>query len=297
MDAYRTFTINGRAYPDTAPIQAPVGTEVRLRLVNAGYLTHLLHLHGTSYRLVALDGTELAGPTPTGDLLPIAAGQRLDIQFRMPRGIWSLHDHSGLPGADEMRVLLGQGTRASRDDANALRSPAPPVLDLARYGRPATARFSQSSTFDRVFRLTIAQQAGAMGGMSGMVGMGHETVYTLNGQTFPHTAELRVRAGQRVEITFVNRSAIAHPMHLHGHRMQILALNGEPVRGSPLYQDTVLILPRATTTVAFVADNPGLWMLHCHELHHAASGLDTMLQYQGVPRRFALGGPSGNVPE
>lgn len=294
MEAYRTFTINGRAYPDTTPIQAPAGTDVRLRLVNAGYLTHVLHLHGTTYRLVALDGTDLAGPPPTGDLLPIAAGQRMDIVFRMPRGVWSLHDHSGLPGADEMRVLLGQGTRPGVSDREAMRAAAPPLLDLARYGRPVPAQFSRRSSFDRVFRLVIGQKAGGMGGMAGM---GMDTVYTLNGQTFPRTSELRVRAGQRVELIFVNRSTVAHPMHLHGHRMQVLMLNGEPVRGSPLYQDTVMVLPGQTTTVAFIAANPGLWMLHCHELHHASSGLDTMLNYQGVPRRFSLGGPRGNEPE
>jgi FtsP/CotA-like multicopper oxidase with cupredoxin domain len=91
MGAYHTFTVNGRAYPDTAPIQAPPGALVRLRLVNAGYLTHVLHLHGARYRLVATDGSAVHDPQWTGDLLPIGAGQRMDIEFRMPRGAWSLH--------------------------------------------------------------------------------------------------------------------------------------------------------------------------------------------------------------
>jgi len=86
-------------------------------------------------------------------------------------------------------------------------------------------------------------------------------------------------------------------MHLHGHRFQVLVLNGERVAGSPLYMDTVMVLPGRTTVVAFVADNPGIWALHCHELHHAAAGLVTLVRYQGVQQRFAPGGPSGNVPE
>ncbi len=295
MAAYQTFTINGRAYPDTSRIEAPAGTLVRLRLINAGNLTHVLHLHGTAYRLVATDGAAVSRPTATTALLPIAAGQRLDIEFRMPRGLWSLHDHSGLPGADELRVLLGQGSQPSRGDTSADAGAATlPVLDLATYGRPAPALFSLAGRFDRRFRLVIGDKRTA-GGMAGMTGM--DVTYTINGASFPHTAPLQVRTGQRVELVFVSRSKDAHPLHLHGHRFQVLVLNGEQVTGSPLSLDTVMVLPGKTTVVAFVATNPGIWVLHCHELHHAAAGLDTLLRYAGVTQRFFPGGPIGNVPE
>lgn len=297
MGAYKTFTINGRAYPDTAPIQAPPGALVRLRLINVGYLTHVLHLHGVTYRLVATDGSAIRGPQETSALLPIAAAQRMDIEFRMPSGAWSLHDHSGLPGADDMRVLVGQNTRPGRADERADRAPAPPLLDLTRYGRPGPAPFTLNSRFDRSYRLVLrkADSADTMGGMS-MSGMSMDA-YTINGASFMHAPPLMVRRGQRVEITFVNDSKAAHPMHLHGHRMQVLVLNGERVTATPLYQDTVVALPGRTTVVAFVADNPGVWMLHCHELHHAAAGMDTLLQYQGSPRLAKMGGPAGNDPE
>jgi len=292
MSTYRTFTINGRSYPGTAPIQAAPRTLVRVRLVNVGYLTHFLHLHGAAYRLVATDGSAINQPGLLMDLLPISPGQRMDIEFRMPTGSWSLHDHNGLPGADELRVIVGQSTRPAAADQQADRA-TPPLLDLARYGQPAKAPYSLKSRFDRVFRLVLDQ---AMGGMSGMSGM-DMNAYSINGQLFPHTRPLVVRTGQRVEITFVNKSKAAHPMHIHGHQFQVLTLNGQPVTGSPIYQDTVTVLPGRITTVAFTANNPGLWMLHCHELHHASAGMDTMLEYQGYPHRFSLGGPSGNNPE
>jgi FtsP/CotA-like multicopper oxidase with cupredoxin domain len=135
-----------------------------------------------------------------------------------------------------------------------------------------------------------------MGGMSGMGTMNMDA-YTINGAGFMQSSPLEVRRGQRVEIAFVNKSNAAHPMHLHGHRMQVLVLNGEPVTRSPIYQDTVMVLPNSTTIVAFTADNPGVWMLHCHELHHAAAGMDTLLAYQGSPRLAQLGGPVKNNPE
>jgi len=298
MGAYQTFTINGHAYPDTAPVQAPPGALVRLRLINVGYLTHALHLHGTAYRLVATDGSDVNRPWETTDLLPIAAAQRMDIEFRTPRGAWSLHDHDTLAGASEMRVIVGQGARPSAADERAMRAAAPPLLDLARYGVVAPAPFTARGRFDRVFRLVLkgAKPAMSMSGTSGMTSMSMDT-YTINGKLFMQGAPLVVRRGQRVEISFVNKSVAAHPMHLHGHRMQVLSLNGEPVTGAPLYQDTVMALPGKTTTVAFTADNPGVWMLHCHELHHAAAGMDTLLQYQGSPRLAQLGGAAGNNPE
>jgi FtsP/CotA-like multicopper oxidase with cupredoxin domain len=299
MGDYQTFIVNGKAYPSTTPILGPAGSLVRLRLINAGNLTHILQLQGVPYRLVATDGSQVNSPSLTTALLPIAAGQRLDITFTMPRGTASLADVSGLPGATEMRVLIGQGGRSGQPTSMGGGSPttAPSaLLDLARYGQPARAPFSMASRFDRVFRMVIGQKGtAAMDGMAGMGGM--KVTCTLNGAAFPHTAPLPVRTGQRVELVFVSKSKDAHPMHLHGQRFQVLVLNGERVTGAPLFLDMVMVLPHRTTVVAFVAANRGIWAVHCHELHHAAAGLVSLVRYQGVAQRFVPGGPAGNIPE
>lgn len=297
METYQTFTINGHAYPDTTPLDAAPGTRVRLRLINAGYLTHILHLHGVTYRLVATDGHAVAHPQETRALLPIAPAQRMDIEFQMPQGTWSLHDHNGLAGAAEMRLLLGQAGQRSAADQT-MDHTTPPLLDVAHYGQPATAAFTLHSRFDQTFQLVLqkAPSASAMGGMSDMTGMAMDA-YTINGRLFMKGDNLIVRRGQRIALVFVNKSQAAHPMHLHGHRFQVLTLNGVAVTGAPLYQDTVMVLPGKTTVVAFVANNPGIWMLHCHELHHAAAGMDIFLAYQGSPRLAQLGGPAHNNPE
>jgi FtsP/CotA-like multicopper oxidase with cupredoxin domain len=49
--------------------------------------------------------------------------------------------------------------------------------------------------------------------------------------------------------------------------------------------------------IAFVADNPGIWMDHCHNLPHATEGLVAHLAYEGVEEPFLIGGPAGNHPE
>ena len=91
-------------------------------------------------------------------------------------------------------------------------------------------------------------------------------------------APLEVRAGERVEITFEDRTTMAHPMHLHGHHFQVVAINGERFAGA--MRDTVLVPPRGNVTIAFEANNPGKWALHCHHLHHMASGMMTTLEYR-----------------
>ena len=49
--------------------------------------------------------------------------------------------------------------------------------------------------------------------------------------------------------------------------------------------------------VSFHTDNPGIWMLHCHNLPHAAKGLVTHLAYEGVRTPYRMGSASGNEPE
>ena len=88
------FTINGKAYPDTDPIQVRAGQLVRLRLVNAGQFAHPLHVHGTSFRIIARDGHPT---TERGlrDTVSLESGERADIEFRLPKGKWLLHCHIG----------------------------------------------------------------------------------------------------------------------------------------------------------------------------------------------------------
>jgi FtsP/CotA-like multicopper oxidase with cupredoxin domain len=107
-------------------------------------------------------------------------------------------------------------------------------------------------------------------------------VYTINGKEFPNVPPFVVNTGDTVKVHIENKSGYIHPMHLHGHDFQVLSRDGKPVTGSPIFLDTLNILPGETYDIAFKADNPGLWMFHCHDLHHASAGMDVVLQYAGV---------------
>ena len=74
-----------------------------------------------------------------------------------------------------------------------------------------------------------------------------------------------------------NETAWLHPMHLHGNSFRVLTRSGSPVPHRQ-WADTVLVPPQETVELAFVADNPGDWMLHCHVMDHQTSGLMTILR-------------------
>lgn len=108
-------------------------------------------------------------------------------------------------------------------------------------------------------------------------------VFTLNGKAWPATEPLVVRQGQRVRVRLINAGTSAtHPMHLHGHSFRVVAVDGNPVPpGQQGVRDTLPVAPGERYDIEFVADNPGVWVFHCHELHHADGGMVTLVQYEG----------------
>jgi FtsP/CotA-like multicopper oxidase with cupredoxin domain len=83
--------------------------------------------------------------------------------------------------------------------------------------------------------------------------------------------------GRTQLVSIRNDTAFPHPMHLHGHSFRLLARNGKPVPATP-WLDTVLLLPEERVEVAFVADNPGDWLFHCHVLEHMQAGMSAVVR-------------------
>jgi FtsP/CotA-like multicopper oxidase with cupredoxin domain len=100
--------------------------------------------------------------------------------------------------------------------------------------------------------------------------------WTINGRTADQMEPLTIRQGQRTRLTFTNRTMMWHPMHLHGHTFQVVKASGVP---GPR-KDTVIVQPMRSVAVDLVADNPGDWMLHCHNAYHQDAGMMTRLDYR-----------------
>ena len=113
--------------------------------------------------------------------------------------------------------------------------------------------------------------------------------WTINGHLFPNIPMFMVVEGDTVRMRISNQSGQAHPMHLHGHHLLVLARDGLQATGSPWWTDSLEVKNGQTYEIAFRADNPGLWMDHCHNLVHARQGVVAHLMYQGVTSPFRLG--------
>jgi len=105
---------------------------------------------------------------------------------------------------------------------------------------------------------------------------------TVNGKPHHHGGHehaplLSLKLGQSYVVELVNETSWHHPMHLHGHVFRVLSKNGKEVLPRQ-WADTVLLDPRSRAEIALVADNPGIWMLHCHVLEHQATGMMALVR-------------------
>jgi FtsP/CotA-like multicopper oxidase with cupredoxin domain len=190
-----------------------------------------------------------------------------------------------LLGSHAALVLSPDGRTAKAPDDSSW-----PVFDAFGYGKPASTPFDTGSHFDRSFDLKIGRTFGFEDGRPGF----H---WSVGGHLYPHLPMFVVERGDLVRIAIANDTNGVHPMHLHGHHMLVLSRNGQPNRGSPWWSDTLEVAPGDRYEVAFRADNPGLWMDHCHNLGHASAGLTLHLMYADVWTPFEIGGPYHNDPE
>jgi FtsP/CotA-like multicopper oxidase with cupredoxin domain len=273
-----TRTLNGEE--GDVPFVAEPGDRVRVRVVNTDNGPTQVWAGGP-YVVRAVDGYDLVEPTPVTDRsVTLTAGARLDIELTVPDDGSAARLHVG--GATAL-VIGPQGAVAP-----AVTQPTA-KLDLLSYGSPADLPFDVSAP-DRTFDYDIGRRPGFLDGRPGLW-------WTVNGEMFPDVPMYVVREGDVVVMRIHNGTSEDHPMHLHGHHAVVLSRDGVEATGSPWWVDSLAVDPDETYEVAFLADNPGLWMDHCHNLPHAKEGLVAHLMYEGVDTPYRVGGALGNQPE
>ncbi|MCK0166706.1 multicopper oxidase family protein [Jannaschia sp. S6380] len=263
-----TVTVNGAAYPDL-PVRP--GERLRLRIVNTAIdRIMLLGLPNLSARLIALDGHPVS-PRDVETLL-LAPAQRADVVIDVPS------QDDGTHG-----LLLDPGNGAWVEVAT-FRSDGAPVAPGEGEVRPlhAWGTLAPPDTSDPQ-RERLLMEGGAMRGIAEATYRGERMgfrklasngmVWAFNGMAHGmKTPMFRAPLGRTVHLEMVNRSIFPHAIHLHGHHFTVLSRNGAPDPHRDV-RDTVLIGGDETLEIAFVADNPGQWMIHCHMLSHQASGM------------------------
>ena len=270
-----TVTLNGTV-SNAEPVRA--GERLRLRLVNTS-LARIMALRFEGHRpvIVAIDGQPCEPHEPETGKLMLGPAMRLDVVL----------DMQGDPGRhyrvidDFYDGLAYWLTELVYDTAPPLRAhPLDAPLALPRNPLLEPDLMS-AERHDVTLQGGMMSQMG-MGGM-GMPGMSRGAVWAINGMSMTGDGAadmppmLTLERGRSCLLVLRNDTAWWHPMHLHGHSFRVLRRNGVSVRHRP-WADTVLVPPRENVEIAFVADNPGDWMLHCHVIDHQTAGMMTVLR-------------------
>ena len=276
-------TVNGKA--EDLRVAARAGQRVRVRVTNTDNGPMNVWSSGP-YRLLAVDGTDVHRPTEVSDQsVTLTAGGRADLEVQVPMRPEPVEGRA-------VRVQLSKATAVVIGPPGT-DAPVPPQpaaeLDLLSYGSPAPLGFDPAHPTRR-FEYRIGRRPGFVKGRPGLW-------WSINGHLFPNIPMYVVRQGDVVAMHIANHSGEVHPMHLHGHHVVVLARNGVAASGSPWWVDSLNVLPGETYDIAFVANNPGIWMDHCHNLKHAAQGMVAHLMYEGFDTPYRIAGPADNQPE
>jgi manganese oxidase len=239
------------------------GERVRIELTNKLPVATTIHWHG-----IAVPNEMDGIPGVTQDA--IEPGETFTYEFdAKPSGTFWYHSHFDSARQLDMGLL----------GAFVIKSPTEPAYNK---------EFVQ--LIDEMIRLQDGRN-----GWEGVSHAGHDpgdyNWFTINGKAFPATENMVVKQGDRVRVRLINGGTIAHPMHLHGKRMLVVAKDGAQLP-APYEADTILIGPGERYDFEFVADDPGSWMFHCHILPHVSNdakepgGLMTFVNYEGYKNAY-----------
>ena len=261
---YDAFLANDRTLADPEIVKVEPGAQVLLRLINSSSMSaYHIDLGQLEGQLIAVDGFQVK-PT-SGRYFPIAVAQRLDFQLKIPRD----------PGAHPVLAVL-EGTRnqtgivLAAGNAPVSRIPdmaaaASPALTLDLESRLRAAKPLKARAADRVHTISLTDNMATYS-------------WSLNNVVWnPSVPPLPIANGERVELVLVNKTPMAHPMHLHGHEFQVVEIDGKRFPGA--VRDTVVVTPGRRVVVAFDANNSGWWAFHCHLLYHLDAGMFTTFRY------------------
>ncbi len=255
--AYPLHVINGRGAAERQTITAKPGQKVRLRVINAG--------SDTAYRFAVADHQLTITHTDGFPVVPVTVdhvvlgmGERYDVLVTAKSGAFAM-----VAAPEGKEDPAGEAVLRTTTAAGAPKTGTRPSQ---LKGRSATAAMLQPTDAvrlpnrrpDRTVALTLTADPEAYR-------------HGINGRSFPDAEPITVRQGERLRLRFTNQTMMFHPMHLHGHTFQVV--------GSAR-KDTVNVPMMGTVEVDVEADNPGQWMLHCHNTYHLETGMATVLSYR-----------------
>ncbi|MFD0277609.1 multicopper oxidase family protein [Kitasatospora sp. NPDC127111] len=252
---YPYYLINGRTADSPETFTARPGDRIRIRIVNAGADTAFrVALGGHELTVTHTDGFPVEHTTTQA--LLIGMGERYDVLVTAGDGVFPLTALAEGKDATALAVLR-TGNGAAPPPAVRVGELSGKLVTSAQLSAGAAVRLPAKDP-DRTLPLRLTGRVADFN-------------WAFDGRPYDPSQRHLVRQGERVRLVLTNSSAMWHPVHLHGHTFELPG-------GGPR-KDTAIVLPRSSLAVDFDAGNPGQWMLHCHNLFHAESGMMAVLGY------------------
>jgi FtsP/CotA-like multicopper oxidase with cupredoxin domain len=248
-------TINAEHLPT---IDLPAGQIVRLRIFNLdNTVTYRLNLPGADARLYALDGNPIE-PRPLGKEYWIGPGMRLCLALKVPAAGVELPLRNGPVRLATFRSVASEEAPVSE---------WPPQIPANPIAEPD---LQNAEVLDFKFEwvgavsVTTNGRAPAFWQINGKA-------WDINDKTCADRPIAKMKLGQSYILEFRNMAQYQHPIHLHGMSFKVLSSDRKKI--IPYFTDTYLLGKNENARVALVADNPGVWMFHCHVIDHMETGL------------------------
>ncbi|MBX5228787.1 MULTISPECIES: multicopper oxidase family protein [unclassified Rhizobium] len=260
-------TANWRQEPQ---YDAPAGGLVRLRIAITDVTRiFLLKMAGADATVIAIDGNPVPKRFPL-DLLQIGPGQRLDLVVRMPDDEGAVAILEDIRGTAPKTIasLRAVGASLKRD-----------IGDLGPLGQNPVPKADLSVAEQIPLVLSATAENAAVESICGTLGYSFWAINKVPwpGDTPDPTAPLaELKLGRSYVFNLENTTPHAHPIHLHG--MSFTVISSSAREAMPLVSDTYLVQPDEKVQLAFVADNPGDWVLHCHIIEHQKTGMTSYIR-------------------
>lgn len=279
------LTLNGKPYER---LKVQPNERIRLRFLNAANARIMsFAITGHDNWLVALDGQAVSPALLGKNGITLAPAQRADLIIDIKGNAGdeiAIVETSGEENLIAGYLVCGEDTLADDKFGD---KPSPLIANNIRKPDLKNAR-----------KLELIMSGGAMRFLSSSIFKGerfegrelaakHKQVWAFNGTSgMPKEPFFKTNIGDSIMLKMINETAWPHSIHLHGHHFRILSRTNRndnqliemPVFEAMSWRDTVLLERDEIVEIAFVADNPGKWMMHCHMLEHQAAGMGTWFE-------------------
>jgi len=268
------LTVNGAHQP---VFQVRSGERIRLRVLNVANARIMpLRVKGVKATAIAIDGQPITPEVLTKGEFTLAPAQRIDLVLDM---LLAPGQQTEIEFIGRRKNLIAATLKCHPTEVRRTR-PLEASIELPQNPLPSSGDWSRATRFQ------LSMEGGAMGRMQGAEYNGQwmgirdlikeKKIWALNGIAgLPEKPFFSVRRGTSVVVDLENQNAWPHAMHVHGHHFREI---GGSKEGKSVWRDTVLVEPGKTRRIAFVADNPGKWLIHCHMIEHHAGGMVTWFE-------------------